>query len=851
MAERTVKVNLVAQVNGYIDGMDRAARRTRELGTEAEKLAAKRQAFEALGRGLVAVGIIGVAAVALAVKRFADFDAAISNVKAVTQETAANMQLLQDAALAAGGATIFTATEAANAIEELGKAGISTADILGGALDGSLSLAASGQLEVARAAEITATTLKQFGLDGSEAAHVADVLSAGAGKALGSVEDLAQALKFVGPVAASMGISLEETTGALALFADQGLIGEQAGTSLRGVLASLTSPSSEAAKEITRLGISLYDSNGAFKGVENLAGQLGDAYQSLDDKSRDASLGIIFGNQQVTAARVLFQGGAEAVAKYTAEVNDAGYAARVAADRLDNLKGDIEKLSGAFDTVLIKQGSAANDVLRSIVQTATFLVDGISDLPEPALAAGLAITAVGAAVALTAGAALLGIPKFLALRTAMKELEISGRGASVAIGLVGGAIGLATVVLSAFIAEQAASSRRTDEFKTSLDQASGSVTKYTRELVVKRLEEKNAFADASKYGISQKELTDAVLEGGNALELVNRKIADYTDSLDVNQKRLQAGEIANSSTAIAVRTTRSEIEAAQKAYENSSAATDDNAAALRDLRGEAEDAGDAVSELADLIRGFGSATLSTRDAQRAFQAAIDDATDALAANGATTDINTEAGRQNEAALDAIAKTALEAAAAIYEETGSQENATAAIQAGRDAVIAQRIAMGDTQAQAESYADELGLIPANINTVASLDTTQARTDFGNFLRDLGGRTVAVNVAADRNFATGGYTGPGGKYEPAGVVHRGEFVSTQETTAVPANRAALEYMQRGGVISGYAGGGYVTPPASGSDVTLSRDVKVEMKVTGEDSVANGERIYQRLTAGLARL
>src|SRR5690606_17003244 len=151
-----------------------------------------------------------------------------------------------DAALEAGGATVFTATESANAIEELGKAGVETADILGGGLAGSLDLAASAQLGVARAAEITGITLKQFKLDGTEAGRVADVLSAGANKAVGSVEDLANGLKFVGPQAAAVGVSLEDTVATLALFADQGIIGEQAGSALRGMLASLTAPSRQA-----------------------------------------------------------------------------------------------------------------------------------------------------------------------------------------------------------------------------------------------------------------------------------------------------------------------------------------------------------------------------------------------------------------------------------------------------------------------------------------------------------------------------------------------------------------------------------------------------------------------------
>ena len=244
MAERVVSVTLRAQVADYLAGMEKARKATSETGSEAEKLAQKKEAFDLLGKASLAIGVAAAAGVALAVAKYAEFDQAMSNVNAAVQGTAEEQRKLSEAALEAGASTVFSATESANAIEELAKAGISTSDILGGALAGSLDLASAGQLGVARAAEISATALQQFKLEGSEAGHVADVLAAGAGKAMGSVEDLANGLKFVGPVAASMGVSLEETTGVLALFAQQGIIGEQAGTGLRGVLASLTAPSS-------------------------------------------------------------------------------------------------------------------------------------------------------------------------------------------------------------------------------------------------------------------------------------------------------------------------------------------------------------------------------------------------------------------------------------------------------------------------------------------------------------------------------------------------------------------------------------------------------------------------------
>ena len=146
-----------------------------------------------------------------------------------------------------GGAdTKFSASEAAGAIEQLAKAGVSTRDILDGGLTGSLNLAAAGSIDVGEAAETAASAMTQFGLSGSDVTHVADLLAAGAGKAQGGVTDLAYALKYAGVPAHALGVSIEETTGVLAEFASAGILGEQAGTTLRSMLLSLSAPTTRA-----------------------------------------------------------------------------------------------------------------------------------------------------------------------------------------------------------------------------------------------------------------------------------------------------------------------------------------------------------------------------------------------------------------------------------------------------------------------------------------------------------------------------------------------------------------------------------------------------------------------------
>jgi TP901 family phage tail tape measure protein len=232
-------------------------------------------AIGTVGATLVGAGI--AAGLGAVVSKSIDFEKAMSAAGAASTASAGQLGQLREAAIKAGADTQYSATQAAGAITEMAKAGVSTADILKGGLAGALDLAAAGQLDVGEAAGIAATAMTQFGLSGSQIPHVADLLAAGAGKAMGSVEDLAGALKYVGPVAAGMGVSIEETTGTLALFASQGILSEQAGTSLRGMLSSLTSPSKIAAEQMSELGINVFDAQGKFIGLAGVAKELHDS----------------------------------------------------------------------------------------------------------------------------------------------------------------------------------------------------------------------------------------------------------------------------------------------------------------------------------------------------------------------------------------------------------------------------------------------------------------------------------------------------------------------------------------------------------------------------------------------
>ena len=389
---RNITVRLLADTSNFTAGMAKVSGESRKAATTMEAAGGK---SKLITTGLAAAGVAATALGVAAIKMAADFDASMSTVQANTGASADEMNQLRQAAIDAGADTIYSATESADAINELGKAGLSTSDILSGGLSGALNLAASDGMAVGDAAELMATTLKQFNLTGAESTQVADALAAGAGKAVGSAHDLGLALNQAGMVSHSFGISMQETTGTLAAFAESGMIGSDAGTSLKTMLINLANPSTKAANTMKELGINAYDAQGNFIGLSGLAGQLRDKMSGLSQEQRNQALATIFGTDAIRAANVLYEQGAEGIDDWTKKVSDSGYAAEQAAAKNNNLKGDLESLSGSFESLMISLGEGGQGPLRSVVQMLDTLVDAFSQLPAPVQQGIVLLTAMG------------------------------------------------------------------------------------------------------------------------------------------------------------------------------------------------------------------------------------------------------------------------------------------------------------------------------------------------------------------------------------------------------------------------------------------------------------------------
>lgn len=798
MADRSVKVTLSAQVQDYIAGMDKAAKATRETGSEAEKLAQKRDAFNQLGAAALVMGAGAAAGVGLAVSKWADFDQAMSNVQAATHESEGNMKLLGDAALEAGARTVFSAEESANAIEELAKAGVSTADILNGALDGALDLAAAGGLGVAEAAGIAATALKTFNLEGSEMSHVADLLAAGAGKAMGDVTDLSAALNQSAMVANATGLSIEETTAGLSAFASQGLIGSDAGTSFKSMLQSLTPTSGKAAETMSELGISAYDSQGNFIGLAEFAGNLKNSLKDLTVEQQQAALKTIFGSDAIRAATVLYSEGEEGIREWEAAVNDQGYAAETAAKRLDNLKGDIEALGGALDTALIKSGSGANDTLRQMVQWVTDAIDAYSNLPAPLQGAALGVGVVTAAVGLLGGGLMLGVNRLAEFKIAMATLGVTSGGARNALAgvgrFLGGPLGIAlmaaTLSVAAFNNAMDGSKVSAQEMENSLKQGVSALDAMSGKATANEQGLTNLFVDVSQHldnmpALADKAATagrgfwssmssnenaalDSVKSFGDALatlsasdlpaaqsafkEFVGDAGLNDTQALTLMNEEMVGFKSSLLDAAVAAGVATDDASLLQFALgavggaaAESKGATDEQGNSLEKLAGVAADTQEAVADLADEIKSFGSAQFDVEQAAISFNQAFADLQENLDGGAGSLDLTTQAGRDTMSAMLDAAKSTNDYAAATYAMGGSTEDVQGILEAGRQNIINSRIALGDSAEAAKEYADRLIATPTAVETAANFEASAAEQAIANYKASLSSIATSITTA----------------------------------------------------------------------------------------------------------
>lgn len=324
-----------------------------------------------LGVGAGAVGIGGL--ITNSAQKSMDFTAEISNIKALTGMQGAEIEAVRQRALDLGKSTKYSALEAAQGMTELLKAGVDTKSVLGEASQAALDLAAAGDLSLTEAAEVMSTAMNVFGT--KDVTHVADLLAGAANASATDIHEMKYAFSQVAADAHGVGMSIDDVNVALATFAQYGQKGEKAGTGLRNMLNNLqphTKPATETFSKFNFLDSNgnsvFYTAEGKLKSMAEIADIMQKNLGKLNPAELDMALYDMFGVEGKGLAKVIMEQGAKAFIAMEKEMKKFT-ASSVALEKLNNAKGDIEQLRGAFETFQIEALAPLEPAIR-VVATA-------------------------------------------------------------------------------------------------------------------------------------------------------------------------------------------------------------------------------------------------------------------------------------------------------------------------------------------------------------------------------------------------------------------------------------------------------------------------------------------------
>jgi len=302
----------------------------------------------------------------------AQFSKTISRVQALTGATEAMAKSFSNLAIEMGTKTQFTANQAAEAMTFLAQAGLNNRQIMD-ALPGTLELAAAGNIELAESADIATNVLAAYNMQASELGTVNDIIANVTSKANTNVLEFAEAFKMVGPIAKTAGIDIKETSAFIGLLGNAGLKATVAGTGLRAIISQLANVTPKAQAVLKKYGITVTNADGSLRDLNDILKDLKTAQLSTSE------LFTLFGNRAASAASVLIDS-SDSFEGFVEVVGESGTAAEMAATQMDNLQGDIDRLSSAWEAAMLRMGGSSNGFFRGVIKGVTNVIDALGKL---------------------------------------------------------------------------------------------------------------------------------------------------------------------------------------------------------------------------------------------------------------------------------------------------------------------------------------------------------------------------------------------------------------------------------------------------------------------------------------
>lgn len=330
--------------------------------------------------GAITTPLVGIGVAAMTT--FGNFEQQMNRVKAISGATGGQFDQLKQRAVELGASSVFSASEVAQAMENMASAGMNVNDIYS-ASAGVMDLAAVSGRDMGLAAEAVASAMNQFGIAGENATHVADVYAKAAADTNAETVDMAEAMKYAGPVMSSLNSSFEETAAAIGIMSNAGIKGSQAGTTLRTAMQRLAAPTDVAAKLMESLGISAYNSEGQMKPISELLPHLQERLSGLSEEQRNNALNTLFGKESLSGMLALLDSAGPEFDGVVSGLQNSNGAAKEMADTMNSgLSGSIENLKGKLETAAITVSERFAPYIEKIADKVGELTEWFTNLSE-------------------------------------------------------------------------------------------------------------------------------------------------------------------------------------------------------------------------------------------------------------------------------------------------------------------------------------------------------------------------------------------------------------------------------------------------------------------------------------
>lgn len=365
--------HLDLDINGFLKGLktaqteaeDTTKRISSEIGGHLQTAGKNLETVGSTLTKTVTAPIVGLGG--LIVKTSSSFESAMSRVQAVSGASGSELQKLNKKAQELGSTTAWSASEVADGMTEMAKAGWSASDIIDG-MAGVLNAASASGEDLAQVSTIVADAITGFGLKAKDASRVADLLTQSANAGTIDITDLGESFKYISPIAKTMGFSIEDVTTAISAMSMSGIKGSQAGTSLRTMMARMVKPTDDVKKAMDELGIKLTNSDGSFKSLNTIVAEMRGSFNGMTDEQKTYYATVLAGQDGMSGLLSLLSMTQDEYDKISESMNNcSGVAEDTAKTMLDNFGGQLTILKSSLEGVAIQFGEVLLPYFKNFV----------------------------------------------------------------------------------------------------------------------------------------------------------------------------------------------------------------------------------------------------------------------------------------------------------------------------------------------------------------------------------------------------------------------------------------------------------------------------------------------------